>query len=128
MSRAFQPIAVTRIDSAVMTESDRQPSTSGLRDGGPARPWVLAAATALAIVVIASVGDAAESVEQFVRRHWANPLAPQGPPPPAFGPLESSLHPEACGTCHPVQLGDWRSSVHAGAMGPGVAGQLVEMA
>jgi hypothetical protein len=53
---------------------------------------------------------------------------PQGPPPPTFGPLESSLHPEACGTCHPVQLGDWRTSAHAGAMGPGVAGQLVEMA
>jgi hypothetical protein len=111
-----------------MTESDRQPSTSGVRDRRPARPWHLPAVAVLAIVVVTSAGAAAESVEQFVRRHWAKPLAPQGPPPPTFGPLESSLQPEACGTCHPVQLGDWRTSVHAGAMGPGVAGQLVEMA
>jgi hypothetical protein len=112
-----------------MTESDRQPSTSGFRGHRAARPWPFPAAAALAIVVvIASAAVAAESVEQFVRRHWANPLAPQGPPPPTFGALESSLHPEACGTCHPVQLGDWRTSVHAGAMGPGIAGQLIEMA
>ncbi|MEK7837432.1 MAG: multiheme c-type cytochrome, partial [candidate division NC10 bacterium] len=32
------------------------------------------------------------------------------------------------GVCHPAQLADWKTSLHAGAMGPGVAGQLVEMA
>src|SRR2546422_268682 len=65
-----------------------------------------------------------ESVEAFVARHWRAPLAPQGPPPARFTPLEASLAPEACGTCHPAQLADWRSSLHAGSMGPGVAGQL----
>ena len=68
-----------------------------------------------------------ESVETFVARHWRAPLAPQGPPPARFSPLEASLAPEACGTCHPAQLADWQTSTHARAMGPGVTGQLVEM-
>jgi hypothetical protein len=68
-----------------------------------------------------------EPVESFVARHWHTPLAPQGPAPARFSPLEASLAPEACGTCHPAQLADWRTSTHATAMGPGVAGQLVEM-
>jgi cytochrome c554/c'-like protein len=68
-----------------------------------------------------------DSDESFVARHWRAPLAPQGPPPARFSPLEASLAPEACGTCHPAQLADWRTSVHARAMGPGVTGQLVEM-
>jgi cytochrome c554/c'-like protein len=68
-----------------------------------------------------------QAVERFVARHWRSPLAPQGAPPASFSPLEASLAPEACGTCHPVQLADWRTSVHAASMGPGVAGQLVEM-
>jgi hypothetical protein len=55
------------------------------------------------------------------------PLAPQGPPPARFPPLEASLHPEACGSCHPTQLADWRESPHAAATGPGIEGQLVEM-
>lgn len=68
-----------------------------------------------------------ESVEAFVARHWRAPIAAQGPPPPRFSALEASLAPEACGACHPVQLADWRTSTHAAAMGPGVAGQLAEM-
>src|SRR5204862_170851 len=50
-----------------------------------------------------------------------------GPAPARFTPLEASLAPEACGTCHPAQLADWRTSIHAAAMGPGVAGQLAEL-
>jgi len=68
-----------------------------------------------------------ESVETFVAHHWRMPLAPQGPPPARYTPVEASLAPEACGTCHPAQLADWRTSTHAGAMGPGVTGQLVEL-
>jgi hypothetical protein len=68
-----------------------------------------------------------ESVETFVARHWRMPLAPQGPPPARYTPVEASLAPEACGTCHPAQLADWRTSTHASAMGPGVTGQLVEL-
>jgi hypothetical protein len=71
--------------------------------------------------------SAGDDVSEFIARHWRVPLAPQGPPPSRFGPTERSLHPEACGTCHPAQLADWKTSLHAKAMGPGVAGQLVEM-
>src|SRR5438552_10023184 len=74
-----------------------------------------------------ALGARAESVESFVARHWRVPLAPQGPPPARFSPLEASLAPEACGTCHPAQLADWTASLHSRSMGPGVAGQLVEM-
>src|SRR5438477_12296964 len=74
-----------------------------------------------------ALGARAESVESFVARHWRVPLAAQGPPPARFTPLEASLAPEACGTCHPAQLADWRTSTHAAAMGPGVAGQLAEL-
>jgi hypothetical protein len=80
-------------------------------------------------LVAAVVGADAQTdgVEEFLRRHWATPLPPQGPPPARFTPLEASLAPEACGTCHPAQYADWRTSLHARAMGPGVSGQLVEM-
>ena len=83
--------------------------------------WVLLALLALG----AASGDV--TTTEFVRRHWRRPLALQGPPPPRYTPLEASLQPEACGSCHPAQLADWKTSVHARAMGPGVSGQLAEM-
>src|SRR5688572_14101779 len=72
-------------------------------------------------------GMSPQAIEAFVARHWRFPLAPQGAPPPSFSALEASLTPEACGSCHPSQLADWRTSVHAASMGPGIHGQLVEM-
>ena len=89
------------------------------------RAWL---AWALVVAGCAGAGTARdEAVESFLARHWRAPLAPQGPPPAGFSALEASLAPEACGACHPAQLADWRTSTHAAAMGPGVAGQLVEM-
>ena len=70
---------------------------------------------------------ASDPIQEFIGRHWRQPLAPQGAPPPGFSAIEASLHPEACATCHAVQYTDWRTSLHARSMGPGVAGQLVEM-
>ena len=64
---------------------------------------------------------------EFLTRHWRRPIRPQGPPPTSFSPLERSLAPESCGTCHPAQLADWKTTRHSKAMGHGVAGQLVEM-
>jgi hypothetical protein len=66
--------------------------------------------------------------ETFLEHHWRMPLAPQGDPPAAFSPVERSLAPADCGTCHPSQYEDWQGSIHARSMGPGVVGQLVEMA
>ena len=80
------------------------------------------------LLAVAGVAVGAESVSEFVRRHWAAPLRPQGPPPKGWSALEASLEPKDCGACHPVQYGDWRTSIHAVSMGPGVAGQLVDMA
>ena len=89
------------------------------------RAWL---AWALVVAGCAGVTTARdESVAAFLARHWRAPLAPQGPAPSGFSTLEASLAPEACGACHPAQFADWRTSTHAASMGPGVAGQLVEM-
>ena len=83
---------------------------------------------AVLIAALAALGAvSALGSDEFLGRHWRRPLAPQGPPPARYSPLEASLEPGACGTCHPAQLADWRTSLHAAAMGPGVSGQLVEM-
>jgi hypothetical protein len=87
------------------------------------RAVLIAALVALGAVNVAG----ADAIREFLSRHWRQPLAPQGPPPARFSPLEASLQPEACGTCHPAQLADWKTTLHAAAMGPGVSGQLVEM-
>src|SRR5882672_11476973 len=89
-------------------------------------PLCAAGAATLAVLLgTAAVG--ADAIQDFLRRHWRLPLAPQGAPPARFSPLEASLHPEACGTCHSAQFADWRESTHAAATGPGLEGQLVEM-
>ena len=64
---------------------------------------------------------------RFLEAHWRRPLVPQGAPPASFTPLERSLRPGSCGTCHPAQWADWKTTIHARSMGPGVAAQLVEM-
>jgi len=73
-------------------------------------------------------GEPSADEEQFLERHWRMPIPPQGNPPATFSPLEGSLAPADCGACHPAQYEDWRSSIHARSMGPGVAGQLTELA
>jgi hypothetical protein len=93
----------------------------------PMRHRLVIVAVGVLLMGCAVRGMSPADVEDFVARHWRFPLAPQGAPPPGFSALEASLAPEACGTCHPAQLADWTSSVHAASMGPGVAGQLVEM-
>ncbi|MBI4984496.1 MAG: hypothetical protein HZC24_03905 [Rhodocyclales bacterium] len=72
---------------------------------------------------VAPAADAAE----FVARHWARPLPPQGPAPAHFTPAATSLAPTACAGCHPRQFADWGSAPHSRAMGPGLLGQLQEM-
>jgi hypothetical protein len=90
-------------------------------------PWIPALAGAFVLATLVAPALAADALSEFARRHWRQPLAAQGAPPAGFSPLEASLEPASCGTCHPLQYGDWRESIHAAASGPGVAGQLVEM-
>jgi len=65
--------------------------------------------------------------QAFIRDHWRRPIPAQGDAPARFSPIERSLAPASCGTCHPLQLQDWSSSIHSKSLGPGIAGQLVEM-
>jgi hypothetical protein len=87
----------------------------------------------LALVVIAVLapllagcGDKrqAPSVETFLKRHWTNPLPPQGAPPQAYAPLEAALSSSACGQCHAEQYQAWRTSLHSRAVGPGLLWQI----
>jgi Cytochrome c554 and c-prime len=71
--------------------------------------------------------SASEAVRAFLARHWQLPISPQGPAPAEFTPIEASLDPSTCGSCHAVQYGDWQRSLHARSMGPGVMGQIVDM-
>jgi hypothetical protein len=94
----------------------------------------LAAALALVLLTGGTVAGVtalpsadSPSVREFLDRHWRRPIAAQGTPPAGFSPLEASLAPQSCGTCHPAQLSDWRTTLHANAMGPGVTGQLVDL-
>jgi hypothetical protein len=93
---------------------------------------VIAAAIAL-LTGAAFGGDASRgqldnrSISEFLDRHWRRPIAPQGAPPVRFSPLEASLTPQSCGTCHPAQHADWSTALHAKSMGPGVTGQLKEL-
>mgnify|MGYP003694655815 CR=1 FL=1 len=86
-----------------------------------------ACAAVTSAVLLGTAAAGADGLQDFLRSHWRLPLAPQGAPPARYSPVEASLNPEACGTCHPTQYADWRESTHAAATGPGVEGQLVEM-
>ena len=92
---------------------------------------------ALAILALTLPAAAADPIppyesspaeRDFITRHWGGAIPPQGRAPERFSPIERSLQPEACGACHPLQFGDWQTSLHSKSMGPGIAGQLVEMA
>lgn len=73
----------------------------------------------------ASDGSEFRDPEEYAAEYWTRPVPPQGPPPPGASALEASLQPADCGTCHPQQYEDWRTTLHSGAYSPGLAGQLV---
>jgi len=94
----------------------------------------LAAALALVLLTGGTVAGgtahaplAPGSALEFLDRHWRRPIEPQGSPPTGFSPLETSLAPQSCGTCHPAQLSEWKTTLHATSMGPGLTGQLAEL-
>lgn len=65
------------------------------------------------------------TLAEFLGGYWASPIPSQGTAPTKFSPLEASLQPNSCGTCHVQQYEDWQTTVHSGAYSPGLSGQLV---
>jgi hypothetical protein len=65
-----------------------------------------------------------DAIEAFLSTHWQDPLPAQGMPPASDTPLEASLAPESCGTCHVHQYRDWQTALHSHTMGPGIYWQL----
>ncbi len=74
-----------------------------------------------------TVAVTADDTAAMLSRHWQRPLTANGPAPTHFSPIEASLDPAACGTCHPRQFEDWRTALHSRAMGSGLLGQLQAM-
>lgn len=86
----------------------------------------LVAAAGIAALAYQALAErrAERAVSAFLERHWAQPIAPQGAPPPEYSELEAALAPRACGACHAKQFADWQTSLHARAVGPGLRWQL----
>src|SRR5260370_33076467 len=100
---------------------------------GPRIGWPVRAVLArLLLPLTAATGDTRSGLSPAERecldRHWRRPVPPQGDPPARFSAIERSLAPASCGTCHPTQFTDWKTTRHARPLGPGVAGQLAATA
>ncbi len=95
-------------------------SLAGCDASEPAAPMDRAGAEANA------GGQREQVLGSFLEAHWKRPVPVQGPAPEDWSPLETSLHPKDCGSCHPQQLADWQTSLHADAFSPGFSGQLIE--
>jgi len=67
-----------------------------------------------------------EVLGAFLAEYWSLPVPAQGEGPDGFSDAERSLDPAVCGSCHPTQYAQWRTSLHAEAYSPGLAGQLIE--
>jgi len=87
-------------------------------------PATLAVGAWLVYRAVVSDQVPSDATAQFLARHWAQPVAPQGAPPPDFAAREASLAPESCGTCHASQYADWRTSLHSRSIGPGILWQF----
>jgi hypothetical protein len=58
--------------------------------------------------------------------YWRQPLAAQGEAPAQWTPVERSLEPADCGSCHAEVLAQWRISRHAHALSPGLVAQILD--
>ncbi len=65
-----------------------------------------------------------DDTSEFLSKHWSAVLPPQGEPPVNFTSLEASLDTQACARCHVDQYKQWKTSLHAHAMGAGIQWQL----
>lgn len=109
--------------------------TPGVGMGRAGVVAILAVAAVLAGIYVlrpASPASAAKakwaSAAEFAKQHWKTPIPPQGPPPKSYQSSEErSLRPSACGSCHPDQFKQWKTTLHGKAMSPGMYGQLVDM-
>lgn len=59
-----------------------------------------------------------------IEGYWKLPVPPQGEPVRGWTGLERSLHPAACGVCHPRQYFDWKQTLHAKAYSLGFRAEL----
>jgi hypothetical protein len=85
-------------------------------------------AAAILAVALAAVAQRertpADPAGDFLAKFWAQPILPQGAPAAIVSPLEASLSPDACGTCHQSQINDWSAALHSKAVGAGLLWQL----
>jgi hypothetical protein len=96
-----------------------------------ARPQSLIVITLIALTGLSGITILGQTRQEwseqaqldFLKKHWQVPIALQGKPPADWSSQEGSLAPETCGSCHPVQFNDWKTTVHSHSVGPGLLGQ-----
>jgi hypothetical protein len=74
-------------------------------------------------LLLFSCTDKYTSVEEY----WELPLKPNGNPPKFYSPLEASLDPKACASCHAQKYDEWADSLHSKTISSGVLWQLKMM-
>lgn len=64
--------------------------------------------------------------DPLLTTYWTRPIPAQGPVRglAADNPVVADLSANTCRLCHPAQFEHWSGSLHAGALSPGVLGQL----
>ncbi len=98
-----------------------------------ARGVAIGGVVALALAMapdVARIGAAAagtDATEAMPADYWTLPVPSQGEAPAGWSDVERSLAPESCAACHEEKHAEWRTSLHARALSPGLVGQLVTM-
>jgi len=85
--------------------------------------WILASLMVASVATdVGAKGTTATSAEidAFLSAHWQDPPAANTAAAEGWGPLELSLEPEKCATCHAPQYEAWKESRHAIAVSPGL--------
>lgn len=81
---------------------------------------------AVACSTLLSLAAPCAADDPLLNPYWTRPIPAQGPAPAeiAENPVVTDLGAAACRLCHPAQFEHWSGSLHAGALSPGVLGQL----
>ena len=105
----------------------------------PGAPWgviigsVLVAAGMLALLGYLAFQTDTRSqganleADRWQADYWKKPVPLQGEAPPSYVAQAKVLNAENCALCHWPQYEDWRDSLHARAVSPGLTAQFPQM-
>lgn len=77
------------------------------------------------VIAVLSAFPALVAAQSLPTEYWNSPLAAQRAAPSHWTPVERSLRPQDCGSCHADKFAEWQTSLHSKAFSPGLVGQLL---